>query len=80
MPTLLTDFTFEQLLFASMMYKASLTECNDKIELILKFQDGLVKTELLFHWMTQRDYASIWLTQIDTALIEVKRKDIIQSN
>jgi hypothetical protein len=80
METKLTDFTSKNLLFASMLFKEKLDDCNSKIELIMKFQDTLTKTELLFHWMGERDKASLWLTQIDTALIEVKQQEIINSN
>lgn len=80
MSTLLTDFTSKELLFASMVFKSKLDDCNSKIELIMKFQDSLTKTDLLFHWMGERDKASLWLTQIDTALLIVKEIEMANSN
>ena len=76
----LSDFSSEELLFSSILFKEKMDECNSKIELIMKFQDSLTKTELLFHWMGQRDKASLWLTQIDTALLLVKEREISLKN
>lgn len=78
--TKLTDFTSKELIFASLSFKDKLDECLNKINFIMLFQDSLTKTELLFHWMHQRDLASLWLSQIDTALLQVKQQEIANSN
>lgn len=80
METKMIDFSYEELQFLSLAMEDKVKELNSKIEIINKFEDSETKSELLNFYTEHREYAALWASQTFSASVEVKKKDIIESN
>lgn len=80
MTTLLTDFSFKELMFLYLAVQEKIEDCQQSITIANDFQDGPIKEDLLKSYNERLEIATLWRAKIYEAELEVKRKDIIQSN
>lgn len=80
MPTLLEDFTTKELMFLSLVLEDKAIDLRNSIELIRGFSDSETKNDLLKSFADKLDMTEQWITKIFEAHVEVKKKEIIQSN
>lgn len=80
MKTELTEFSYEELQFLSLAMEEKTKDCLSKIAMIEKFEDGETKTELTQFWIKQMELSSLWCTQTYNASVQVKIKEMVQSN
>lgn len=80
MPILLTDFSFKELMFLYFAVQEKVDDCQRSINITNDFQDGPIKEDLLKTYNERLEIASLWKTKLFEAQLEVKKKEIIQSN
>lgn len=80
MPTLLSDFNFKELMFLYLAVQDKIEDFQRSITIANDFQDGPIKEDLLKSYNERLEIATLWRAKIYEAELEVKRKDIIQSN
>ena len=73
----LTDFSFDELNWLYLVLQGKLDECNNKIDIISKFDPSITKYDLFEHWTKQHDICTQWMTKVDEAQKILRARDIL---